>query len=120
MFELGKGPFNAISVSIEPLMVEPLRFAVASRRDDGLRSVGSNLLQNCIRVIAFVGDDILAPTSTEESGCLGRFVYLSARQPEVYGLAPLVTQQMNLSGQSSAGTPQSLVGAPFLRPVAAC
>ena len=34
--------------------------------------------------------------------------------------AELVTQQMNLGGQTSSGTPQSLVRAPFLRPVAAC
>ena len=34
--------------------------------------------------------------------------------------AQFIGEQMNLGRQASSGTPQSLVGAPFLRPVAAC
>jgi hypothetical protein len=45
---------------------------------------------------------------------------LSRRDQELHRLAQLVAQQVNLARQTSAGTPQSRVRAPFFLPVAAC
>jgi hypothetical protein len=46
--------------------------------------------------------------------------HLPGRDAEVHRQAELVDQQANFGCQSTSGTPQSLVRAPFLRPVAAC
>src|SRR5579875_3771459 len=51
---------------------------------------------------------------------MGELTGLSTGQPESDRLAQAVCQQVNLGAQSTSGTPQSLVFAPFLRPVAAC
>ena len=51
---------------------------------------------------------------------LGELSGLAAREPEGNGLTQAVGQQVDLGAQSTSGTPQSLVFAPFLRPVAAC
>ena len=45
---------------------------------------------------------------------------LASGDAKIYGQTQIVGQQMNLGRQTSSGTPQSLVRAPFLRPVAAC
>jgi hypothetical protein len=51
---------------------------------------------------------------------LGAVIHLAARDEKVQGKAQFIGEQMNLGRQTSSGTPQSLVFAPFLRPVAAC
>jgi hypothetical protein len=51
---------------------------------------------------------------------LGAVVHLAPSDKEIQGPAPFIGEQMNLGRQTSSGTPQSLVRAPFLRPVAAC
>jgi hypothetical protein len=51
---------------------------------------------------------------------LGAVIHQAARDKKVQGQTQFIGEQMNLCRQTSSGTPQSLVCAPFLRPVAAC
>ncbi len=71
-------------------------------------------------VVAAVGHHDLGLATGQQGQCLGKLARLAAGQAEADGLAKAVGQQVNLGAQSTSGTPQSLVFAPFLRPVAAC
>ena len=73
-----------------------------------------------VRVVALVGDDRFSLTLSESVDGLSAVVHLSAGDAKVDRLAVLVGEQVNFGRQTSSGTPQSLVCAPFLRPVAAC
>jgi hypothetical protein len=56
----------------------------------------------------------------EQGDGLGAVVDLSGSDGKIHRQSQLIGEQMDLGRQTSAGTPQSLVLAPFLRPVAAC
>jgi hypothetical protein len=51
---------------------------------------------------------------------LGTVIHLATSDKKIQGQPQFIGEQMNLARQTSSGTPQSLVRAPFLRPVAAC
>lgn len=76
--------------------------------------------QDAVAVITLVGDDCLGLPLSQQFQGLCAVVDLTRRDEEVDRLAVLIGQQVDLGRQTSSGTPQSLVCAPFLRPVAAC
>ncbi len=97
-----------------------LYFSTALGRDDGF---GTNTLDGSddrVGVVAAVGHDDLGLPSGQQRQSLGKLSSLAACKSKGDGFAEAVGQQMNLGAQSTSGTPQSLVFAPFLRPVAAC
>lgn len=105
---------------VELLVVLALDLAVAFGRDHRLGSHGFNVFHNGVRVVAFVGQHGLGLVLAQQSDGLRAVVDLSAGDEEVDRQTILVGEQMDLGRQTSSGTPQSLVRAPFLRPVAAC
>ena len=82
--------------------------------------IASNMVDDGIRVVALVGQHRLGLVLAQQLDGLRAVVHLAAGEQKVQGQAKFVGQQMNLGRQTSSGTPQSLVRAPFLRPVAAC
>ena len=78
------------------------------------------MLDDGVRIVALVGEHGLGLVLAQQRDGLGAVIDLAARDQKVQGQAELIAEQMNLGRQTSSGTPQSLVRAPFLRPVAAC
>lgn len=73
-----------------------------------------------VTVIAFIGQNMTCFPLAQQRDRLGAVVGLSRCDDEVDGQTLFIGQQVDLGRQTSSGAPQSLVGAPFLRPVAAC
>jgi hypothetical protein len=94
--------------------------AVALGGYDGDRSHGLDVVEDLLAVVALVGQHPPGLALSEQSDGLGTVVDLSGGNEEVDRQAQLIGQQMDLRRQTSSGAPQSLVRAPFLRPVAAC
>ena len=120
MFESGEAPLDAIALSIEFFIVGPLLFSVGFRGYDRDRSHGLDVIEDGLAVVSLVGQHPLGLSLSEQIDGLGTVVDLAAGHPEVHGQAQVVGQQVDLRCQTSSATPQSLVRAPFLRPVAAC
>ena len=120
VFESGEAAFDAIALSIEFFIVSSLLFSVGLGGHDGDRSHGFDMVEDSLAVIAFVGKHPLCLTLAKQFDGLGAVVDLAPGHEEVNRQAQFIGEQMDLRRQTSSGAPQSLVRAPFLRPVAAC
>ena len=120
VLEPGEASFDAISLSIEFFVVCSLLFSVGFGRHDRSRSHGLDVIEDGLAIVALVGQHPLGPSFSEQFDGLGTVVDLTSRDQKIHRQPHLVSQQMDLRRQTSSGTPQSLVRAPFFRPVAAC
>jgi len=118
--ELIEAAFDTIALFVEIIVVLALQLAVSSGRDHGLGSHGFNVLYDGVRVVSLIGKHGLGLVLAQQRDGLGAVIYLAAGDKKVQGQAQFIGEQMDLGRQTSSGTPQSLVRAPFLRPVAAC
>ena len=105
---------------VEAFVVLALYLAVSFGWDHGFGSHGFNVLYDCVRIVALVGQHGLGLVLAQQLDGLGTVIHLAARDKKIQGQAQFIGEQMDLCRQTSSGTPQSLVSAPFLRPVAAC
>jgi hypothetical protein len=120
VLESGEASFDAVALSIELFIVSSLLFSVGLGGHDSNRSDGFDVVQDGLAVIALVGQHPFRLSLAEQSDGLGAVVDLATSYEEVDRHPQFVGQQVDLRRQTSSGTPQSLVLAPFLRPVAAC
>lgn len=120
MFEFGEAAFDAIALSVEFFIVSSLLFSVGFGGHDGNRSHGFDVVQDGLAIVTLVGEHPLGLSLAEQFDGLSAVVDLATGHEEVNRQPQFVGQQMDLGRQTSSGTPQSLVRAPFLRPVAAC
>jgi len=120
LFEPAEAAFDAIALPVELLIMHALLFSTAPGRDHRHCVDRFDVVHDAVRVVALVGDDRLGLPLAQQIDSLSTVVDLPGRDAEVDRLAILVSQQMDFGRQTSSGTPQSLVRAPFLRPVAAC
>jgi hypothetical protein len=97
-----------------------LYLAVSFGWDHGFGSHGFNVLDDGVSIVALVGKHGLGLVLAQQLDGLGAVIHLAASDEKIQGQAQFIGEQMNLGRQTSSGTPQSLVRAPFLRPVAAC
>jgi len=70
-------------------------------------------------IVSFVGDDATGAEIGQQLRCGGDVMRLPASQDEAQGPTERVGDDMDLGGQSSSGTPQTLIAVPPF-PVAAC
>jgi hypothetical protein len=120
VFEPVEASLDAVAFSIEFFVVGALLFAVGFGRDHRDGSHGVDVVEDGLAVVALVGQHPLGLSISEQLDGLGAVVDLSAGDEKVHRQAQFVGQQVDLGRQTSSGAPQSLVRAPFLRPVAAC
>ena len=120
MFESVKASFDAVAELVEGSVVRSLHLSADLGGDDGFGPDGFDGRDDSVGVVAAVGHHDLGLTSRQQWQRFGELSRLPARESEGNGLAQAVGQQVDLGAQSTSGTPQSLVFAPFLRPVAAC
>ena len=105
---------------VEVFVVLALYLAVTFGWDHGFGSRRFNVLYDGIGIVALVSKYGLGLVLAQQLDGLGAVIHLAASDKKVQGQAQFIGEQMNLGRQTSSGTPQSLVRAPFLRPVAAC
>lgn len=120
MFEAVEAAFDAVAELVEGAIVRSLYLAADLGRDDGFGSDGLDGGDDGVGVVATVGHDEFSRPACEQRQRFGKLPGLAAGEPKRDRLAQAVGEQMNLGAQTTSGTPQSLVFAPFLRPVAAC
>ena len=120
MLEFGEASLDPIAFSVEFLVVGAWLCAAGEGGNDGHCTHGLDMGQDGFAVVALVGQHPVGLVPAQQMDGLGAVISLSPGEEEVYRQAQLVGQQMDLGRQTSSGAPQSLVGAPFLRPVAAC
>ena len=118
--EFAEATFDAIALFVEIFVVFALYFAVAFGWNHGFGSHGFNVLYDGVGVVPLVGQYGLGLMLAQQFNGLRTVIYLTASDEKIQGQAQFIGEQMNLGRQTSSGTPQSLVRAPFLRPVAAC
>lgn len=118
-FEFAKTPFDEITLRVELFVVAILMFAGALGWDNCLHSFGLDERSNFIGIIAFVSDHGLGRVSGQQ--CRGALAirFLSSGQQQAQWSPQRIAEHMNLGGQSSTGSPQSLLTRPLF-PVAAC
>ena len=120
LLEAIEAAFDAIAEFIERPIMLALLFSADSGRDDRNSAEALDGLHDLVGVVAAVGQDELSVAACQQRQCFGILCRLTGSEAEGHRLSQTVGQQMDLGAQSTSGTPQSLVFAPFLRPVAAC
>ena len=120
MFESAEAALDAVAEFIEGAVVGALHLTADLGRNDGFGADGLDGGDDGVGVVAAVGHHDLGLAAGQQRQGLGELAGVAAGEPEGDRLAQTVGQQVNLGAQSTSGTPQSLVFAPFLRPVAAC
>jgi len=118
-FEFAETTFDEISLRIELFVVPVLVFASALGWNNSLHSFGADERSDFIGIITFVGNYRLGRVSVQQRrGALAVSLLPSCKQ-QAQGSSQRVTEHMNFGGQSSTGSPQSLLTRPLF-PVAAC
>ena len=121
VLQFSDAAFDPAALFVHFLVVFPRLFSMRARRNYGFSFHGLlHMLHNLVRVVALVGDYYFRLAFAQQFDGYGIVAHLSGGEAELQRQSQLVDKQVNLGRQSSSGTPQSLVRAPFLRPVAAC
>lgn len=118
-FQFAKTSFDQVPLSVELLVVPDPALPVALGRDDGLHFPLLKPTTNLVGIVALVRNQALGTLVLQQRGCTLTIGLFSSGEQQPQGPSQPVAQQMNLSRQSSSGSPQSLVGRPLF-PAAAC
>ena len=111
--------FDAVAQPIRQRVMWNDHLAGWLGRDDGFGSRCTDQLPKQVAVIGFVADDGTASHVGDQLRSHDDVVNLSASQEKAQWAALGIGQDMDFGGQSSSGTPQSLIAVPPF-PVAAC
>ncbi len=120
LLESVEAAFDAISEFVQRAIMRPLLFPATAGRDHSRGPEVVDSGHDGVGVVPLVGQFDLCLAAFKERQRLGIFRGLACRKTEADRFSESVGQQVDLGAQSTSGTPQSLVFAPFLRPVAAC
>lgn len=112
--------FDAVAEFVERPVVFALLFPADSGRDDCDGPESADGLDDLVGVIAAVRHHELGLAACQQGQRFGILCRLTGGEAEGHRLTQTVRQQVDLRTQSTSATPQSLLFAPFLRPVAAC
>ncbi len=77
------------------------------------------MIEDGVRVIGFVGDEVAGGETGDQRQGVGRVIGLPGGEEEADRPPEAVDRDVPLAGQTSSGTPQSLVPGPPFWPVAA-
>lgn len=119
VLELVEAAFDMVAGFVEALVERKRAGPLWVRRDHGLGPHGADVVPQRVAVVGGIGDDGFSLAACEQHGRGNDVMNLTRREEEAQRPAEPFGKHMNLGGQSSSGTPQSLVAAPPF-PVAAC
>ncbi len=117
-FEPVKVAFDTIANSVELLVRPALRSPGGVRGDDRLHSLGPDLFAQPVGVVAGIGDARLADRVLQEVLCLRHFVPLAGSQFDVKRPSLGVHDSMNLRGETSTRSTESVLFDPPFPPAA--
>jgi hypothetical protein len=119
MLELVEATLDAVAGLVDRRVMRDRDFARAGRWNDRGHTGVRDQLAQLVAVVGFVGDDGATVYPVEQRGGCSDVMGLAACEDEAQRAAKRVGEHMDFGGQSSSGTPQSLILAPPF-PVAAC
>ena len=119
VLELVEAAFDAITRLVDFEVVGDQALAGWIAGDDGGRTDVGDEGPQSVAVVGLVGEDMGWPEAVEKGRRLRHIAGLSGRENDPQGPPPRIGGEMDLGGQSTSGTPQSLILAPPF-PVAAC
>src|SRR5215471_13553307 len=119
MLEFVEEALDPITQPIGNFVVRDDDFAGLDGWDDGFGAGVGDQVAQPIAVVGFVCDHAISSEIGQQLRRGGDVVCLTTRQDETQGATERIGDGMDLGGQSSSGTPQSLVAVPPF-PVAAC
>ena len=117
--EFAETAFDEIPLRIKLFIVPVLVFAGALGGNNRLHLFSSEERPNLIGIITFIGNHRLGRVSSEQLQGALAIGLLPSGQQQAQRPSQCITEHMNLRGQSSTGSPQSLFARPLF-PVAAC
>ena len=119
MLEFVEASLDAVSCLVDLEVVGDELFSGRIAGDDRGGPERFDEFADGIAVIGLVGKDVASAKAVEKSRCLWGVPGLAWGQEDPQRPAQAVGQKVDLGGQSSSGTPQSLILVPPF-PVAAC
>lgn len=84
----------------------------------GLGATGTDLVEQSIRVITTISDDVATFETMQQMRCCAQIMGLSRRQNEPHREPLLVNHGVDLRAQSSTRTADGVILAPFFPPAA--
>jgi hypothetical protein len=120
VFESAEATLDAVTEFVKSAIMGSLLLPADFGRDHCHSAHRFDRGHDCVRVIAPIRHDDLRRAAHQQRQRFGELPSLTTGEPEGDRLTQAVGQQMDLRAQSTSGTPQSLIFAPFFRPVAAC
>lgn len=118
MLELAEEALDEVALAIDALIYGTVDETLAGRGDMSFCAAGSDQIEQCVGVVAPVGDDVTAFEPGEQERCRAQVVVLSGGEDEPYRQAVLIHQRVDLGAQSSTRTADGVILAPFFPPAA--
>jgi hypothetical protein len=119
MLELVEESLDAVSEFIGLHIMRDLDFSVPFGWNDDIDLGVLDHLAQRIGIVSLIGDNAAGSLTIQQIGGSGDIVRLTAGQDEAQWPTFSVRDSVDFAGQSSSGTPQSLIFAPPF-PFAAC
>lgn len=115
MLELVEEAFDAVAQFVGDRVMRDEDFASSVGRDDGFRSRFGDEGAQFVAVVGLIGDDAGRLGVVEQRGRHGDIASFAAGKNEAQGASKRIGEHVDFGGQSSSGTPQSLILAPPFR-----
>jgi len=96
VLELAEEALDQVALAIDSPVYGTMYQALAGRRNMGLGATGSDQVEQCVGVIAAVGDDMAAFEAIQQDRRRAQVMVLSGGQHEPYRQAILIDQGVDL------------------------
>jgi hypothetical protein len=90
VLELAEEALDEIALAIDAPVYRTVYQALAGRRDMGFGAAGSDQIEQCVGVIASVGDHMTAFEAAQQERCCTQIVVFAGGQHEPYRQAILI------------------------------
>ena len=115
LFNLSDKALDEVAFTVEVFVITTLGNSPGTRRDDRIRSVRINKLDEFIRIISFVSNDILGGVTRYQCLSLGDVMSMTSAKPETQWIAKSINTHMHFCAESPSRASQGLGElAPFL------
>jgi hypothetical protein len=104
--------FHQMTFAVEPFIIDRRLLAAAAGRNDGCRAFFEHGLAKVIRIVALVGNDILATETRDQVVSLSNVVALPASQDEAQGVAERVYTYMDFGTETPSAASERLGSLP--------
>ncbi len=115
LLDLADKALDEMPFTVEVFVIITLGNSPGAGRDDRIRSVLTNNLEEFIAIISLVSNDILGGVTRYQCLSLGHVMPVTSAQPETQRVAKSINIHMHLGAETSSRASKGLGGlAPFL------